>query len=60
MKVRDVIKHLQGYNLDADFQIIDGSSPVSFEIAYGDSEDVSRENCETVKLFINSNKEEEK
>lgn len=54
MKVRDMIKHLQEYNLDADFNIVsdyDGCS-IPFDFGFGCSDNVSKEECEEVTLFL--------
>lgn len=54
MKVRDMIKHLQEYNLDADFKIVsdyDGCS-ILFDFGCGYSDNVSKEECEEVCLIL--------
>ncbi len=59
MKVKDLIKQLFDYNLDADISVVahcreeDFSSDLLiFFIAYGDSEGVTKENCDTVSLYV--------
>jgi len=49
-----MIKHLQEYNLDADFNIVsdyDGCS-IPFDFGFGCSDNVSKEECEEVTLFL--------
>lgn len=53
MKVRDVIKHLQEYNLDADFRVIENQKcDLFFDFECGYSDNINKENCEEVILNI--------
>lgn len=58
MKVRDAIKHLQEYNLDADFKVIGNQNcDLFFDLTCGYSDNVSKEDCEEVLLNIYTDSE---
>ena len=52
MKVKEMIDKLSEYNLDAKFNIVVDGFDRPFEICFGNSEGVTKINCETVDLMI--------
>jgi hypothetical protein len=53
MKVKEIIKRLQGFNEEAEFIIVNGSTPVGFRVSFGSAEGVTPETAQDVCLFIN-------
>jgi hypothetical protein len=51
MKVKDLIEELKQYNQDADVFVISNYRDIGFTLAYGSSEGVVKENCETVSFY---------
>ena len=52
MTVKEMINKLSEYNLDAKFNIVVGGLDRPFEICFGNSEGVTKANCETVDLTV--------
>lgn len=52
MTNRDLIKKLLDYNLDAEFQVIANNKVQEIEFCIGNSEGCSKENCETVSIYL--------
>ena len=52
MKVKDLIKKLLDYNLDAEISVVAHCREEEFSIAYGGAEGVTKENCDTVSLYV--------
>lgn len=52
MKVKDVVKELLKYNQEADINVISKNTPYKFSFAYGTSEGCTKENCESVSLYL--------
>ena len=52
MTVKEIIDRLSEYNLDAKFNIVVDGFDRPFEICFGDSEGVTKANCEAVDLMV--------
>lgn len=52
MKVREVIKELMDYNMDADVSVIAHNKEYKFSFSYGSSEDVQKHNADTVSFYV--------
>lgn len=52
MTVKEIIDKLSEYNLDAKFNIVVDGLDRPFEICFGNSEGVTKTNCETVDLMV--------
>lgn len=52
MTVKEIIDKLSGYNLNAKFNIVVDGFDRPFEICFGNSEGVTKANCETVDLMV--------
>ena len=52
MTVKEIIDRLSEYNLDAKFNIVVDGFDRPFEICFGNSEGVTKTNCETVDLMV--------
>ena len=52
MTVKEIIDRLSEYNLDANFNIVVDGFDRPFEICFGNSEGVTKTNCETVDLMV--------
>ena len=52
MTVKEIIDRLSEYNLDAKFNIVVDGLDRPFEICFGDSEGVTKANCEAVDLMV--------
>lgn len=60
LSVREVIRRLLEYNLDAEFKLISDNKVKDFEIAIGDSEGCTRKNCESVSFYVKDENTNEK
>ena len=58
MTVKEIIDRLSEYNLDAKFNIVVDGLDRPFEICFGDSEGVTKANCEAVDLMVDDIGEE--
>ena len=58
MTVKEIIDKLNEYNLGAKFNIVVDGFDRPFEICFGNSEGVTKVNCETVDLMVGDNGEE--
>lgn len=54
MKVKDLIKKLLDYNLDADVSIIVHHTKEEFSIVYGGNEGGTEKNCESVSFYVDA------
>lgn len=52
LSVREVIRRLLEYNLDAEFEVISDNRVQDFEFAIGSSEGVEPKNCESVSIYV--------
>ena len=52
MTVKELINKLNEYNLDAEINIVVDGLDRPFEICFGNSEGVTKTNCETVDLMV--------
>lgn len=52
MTVKEIIDKLGEYNLEAKFNIVVDGFDRPFEICFGNSEGVTKTNCETVDLMV--------
>ena len=52
MTVKEIIDKLGEYNLEAKFNIVVDGFDRPFEICFGNSEGVTKTNCETVDLVV--------
>lgn len=59
MTVKEIIDKLSEYNLDAKFNIVVDGFDRPFEICFGNSEGVTKTNCETVDLMVDDIGEED-
>lgn len=51
LSVREVIRRLLEYNLDAGFEVISNNKVSDYEFAIGTSENCTRQNCESVSIY---------
>ena len=58
MTVKELINKLNEYNLDAEINIVVDGLDRPFEICFGNSEGVTKTNCETVDLMVDDIGEE--
>ena len=58
MTVKEIIDKLSEYNLEAKFNIVVDGLDRPFEICFGNSEGVTKTNCETVDLMVDDIGEE--
>ena len=58
MTVKEIIDRLSEYNLDAKFNIVVNGLDRPFEICFGNSEGVTKANCEAVDLMVDDIGEE--
>ena len=58
MKVKELIRKLVEYNQEADIRIIVNNSPRPFEISFGSSEGVTKEDCDNVSFLIDCKQEQ--
>lgn len=58
MTVKEIIDKLNEYNLGAKFNIVVDGFDRPFEICFGNSEGVTKTNCETVDLMVDDIEEE--
>ena len=52
MTVKEIIDKLNEYNLEAEINVVVGGFDRPFEICFGNSEGVTKANCETVDLMV--------
>ena len=52
MTVKEIIDRLSEYNIDAKFNIVVDGFDRPFEICFGDSEGVTKANCDAVDLMV--------
>ncbi len=52
MKVKDVIKELLEYNMDAELSVTAHCREFKFSIAYGGSEGVEKHNTKSVNFYV--------
>jgi hypothetical protein len=52
MKVRDLIKKLLNYDLDAEISVIAHNTKEKFTISYSGDEGSTEKNCESVSLYV--------
>ncbi len=53
MKVKEIIERLQGFNEEAEFITVNGSTPVGFHVSCGSADGGTPETAENVCLCIN-------
>jgi hypothetical protein len=58
MTVKQIRKKLEDYNEDAEFVVVVRNNPVEFEICFGNSEGVTKQNCESVCIYVESSEEQ--
>jgi hypothetical protein len=52
MTVKDLIKKLLDYNLDAEVSVVAHHRAEEFSISYGGGEGVTKKNCESVSFYV--------
>lgn len=52
MKVRDLIKELLDYNMDAEVSVIAHCKKEKFSMSYGGGEGMSKEHCNDVGIYV--------
>ena len=52
MTVKEIIDKLSKYNLEAEINVVVDGYTRPFTICFGDSEGVTKTNCETVDLMV--------
>lgn len=59
MKVKELIEKLEQYNPDADMDAVANNKGWPFSLAYGDKEGCTKENCETVSIWVDDTNQSE-
>ena len=52
MKLKELIKDLQEYNLEADINVIVHCKTYLFSLSFGDGEGCTKENCDNVSFYV--------
>lgn len=52
MKVKDLIKKLLDYNMDADVSVIAHCKPYDFSVSFGGDEGVEKHNTKDVSFYV--------
>ena len=52
MKVKEIVGKLKEYNQEAEISVIAHCQKYNFTLSYGDSEGVTKDNCNTVSLYV--------
>lgn len=54
MNIAELVDTLYEYNPTAKVKIIVNGTPMEFSIAYGSSEGCTKENCDSVSLYVDT------
>jgi hypothetical protein len=52
VKVKELIKKLRTYNQDAEVSVIAMNKEFEFSLVYGDSDGVTKEQCDSVSFYV--------
>ncbi|MFA5434173.1 MAG: hypothetical protein WC319_15115 [Candidatus Paceibacterota bacterium] len=52
MTVKELITKLLNYNMNAEISVVAHCKQEEFTLSYGSSEGVTKENCDTVSIYV--------
>ena len=59
MKLKNLMEQLRGYNQEAEVSVVVDNQSENFSLAFGNSEGVTKETCETISFYVDGLNDDE-